>query len=769
MRFKPRKENTFGLDVWKLVEDEFSSDRTDILHKEAVFSQGNGFIGMRGSYDEPLSDNEWDSYNACFLNGSFEYEDVLYTFRRKGLTDKHQIMLRIPDWHMIVLRVDGEVFCLPDVTRLKTERVFDMKTGVVTRCVEWKTQQGKTVSVQTKKIICLTRKNSCAIEYSVSVDQDAEIQFSTELEGDVKNLFSKIKYLSVDSLSADKNRQQMELVTARSGQRVAMASLVQINGSAEGVESTAEGTRTLSRYSQTVQSGETITVSKYVNIVLAKKDDLDAINRASVGVEKDAADGMALLETEQDNYWAEFWKNADILIDGDDAIQQGIRFCMMQLVQNSGKDGQTNIGAKGMTGYSYAGKCFWDTEIYIQPFLLNAYPEYAKALIDFRYNTLEKAREHAKFVYLKGALFPWETINGEESSFIYEAGTAQYHLQCAIGLSIKQYSAVTGDYNYVAEKGLEILMETSRCLFDVGAFIPARGNQFCMNCVCGPDEYSPMVDNNCYTNTLTMHHFDFTLQMVKKLAESAPEKLQALREKIGLTDAELADWERAKDSMYIPYSEELGIHLQDDQFLYRDPVNLEEWMQTDEYKKHEIHPLNLFRKQLLKQADVVLLMVLRSKDYSLEQKKKNYEFYEPKTINDSSLSPCAYSIVANEIGQTEQVLPYLKYTVRLDIDNYQGSGGGLHTASMGGAWLSIVQGIAGFVVQDGKLYIDPRMSKDWKRLQFNYRFNNSHVRVVLREKIIELELLEGRGFEFQLNDKSFALNETTPSLELSVT
>lgn len=762
MRFKPKKENAFGLDLWNLVDKEFSMKRTELLHKEAAFAQGNGFIGIRCSYDEPVSDNEWESMNACFLNGSFEYEDILYTYRRPGLNPRAQLMLRIPDWQFILLTVDGEEFCMPKVKIVSTERIFSIENGIVSRSVVWQTKSGKKVSINSKRFISLTRQNSCLLEYKVSINQDAEVSIKTEIDGDIKNLFSKSKYLKTDSVYAEKNTVGMELVTERSEQRVVMASSLLINSSETEVESQSQKDKVVSTFSSNLAADEELNVGKFVNISLTDTNDKNEFKKSLSRLKKDQADGFSALENEHCRFWKKFWKDADLIIEGDDAVQQGIRYCIMQLIQNSGKDGKSNIGAKGLTGYNYSGKCFWDTEIYMQPVLLNAKPELTEKLIDFRYNTLGKARELAKFSYLKGALYPWETINGEESSFIYEAATAQYHLQCAIGLSIKQYLAVTDNFNYIAEKGLEILIETSRCLFDVGAFIPARDNKFCMNCVCGPDEYSPMVDNNCYTNTMTMHHFDFSIQMLDQLEEENPSEFEKLKKKLKLESSEIENWKRARDNMHIPYSEKYGIHLQDDQFLYRDPVNLKEWMKTDEYKKHEIHPLNLFRKQLLKQADIILLMVLRSKDYSTEQKCKNYEFYEPKTINDSSLSPCAYSIVAGEIGKSEDFIPYLKYTCRMDIDNYQGTESGIHTASMGGAWLSIIQGVAGIIIQDGKLHLNPMLPPDWRKLEFKYRFNNSQINISVNPKGFELKLLQGKGFSFNFNNQTYMLNKNNP-------
>ncbi|MGE5557790.1 MAG: glycoside hydrolase family 65 protein [Bacillota bacterium] len=763
MRFKPRVTNLFGTDPWILIDDFFSLD--NIWHKEAVFAQGNGFIGMRGTLDEPVSDNPWKSMYACFLNGSYEYEDILYTWRRHGLAEKTQIMLRIPDWHLVDLEVDGRLFRMTEGVVNKTCRKLDFRTGTLRRKVEWTAPEGGRFLIETERFISMPRKHTACQRYKVtSLDGVAQVKLSTSLDGTVQNLFSGKPHLFIQQIRGDQESQYLELRTKRSGQTVGMACASRCSLGAG--TTTVEGTKTATVYRGLLPKGQTATLDKIIRIHLAEGETSRLYAEVRTGNNTDAAAGYETLLKEHEKFWAEFWRDADIEIRGDDPIQQGVRFAMFQLAQNAGRDGRTNIGAKGLTGYNYSGKTFWDTEVYMIPFFVNCRPEWARALLDFRYLTLDKARENAKLMPLSGALFPWETINGEECSFIYEAGTAQYHINCAVGYAIRRYYDATGDWGYMADKGLEILVETSRCLFDVGHFSPFRGGKFCMAEVCGPDEYSPMVDNNCYTNVMTKHNFLFTLMMLDKLKGENPSLYREFFGRLGLDEAETENWRKAADNMYVPYSEELGIHLQDDQYLYRKPVDLEQWLQSEERKAH--HPLNLFRLQISKQADVVLLMILRGLDFDREQKRRNYEFYEPRTLHDSSLSPCMYSIVAQEIGKEEHALPYLFYTVRLDLDDYGGAGDGLHAASLGGVWQGIVQGIAGVVMQDEKLEINPRLPAHWKLLRFKYRFAGSWFEIQITPGLLQLKLIAGEGFAFKLGAKQIRLHKETPVLKIKI-
>jgi alpha,alpha-trehalose phosphorylase len=775
MRFKPKVTNAFGLDPWILLDEGFKYEQSPHWHREAVFSQGNGQIGMRGNLDEPLDDNAWRGIYACFLNGCYEYEDLAWAWRRYGLAEKSQCMMRIPDWHIIRLTVGGEPFSMLTGQVRASRRELDMRTGILTRQVEWQSPQGRTIRIATERLISVDRLDLAVIRYRVTaIGGDCPVTLATGFDGDVEYLFGGKHFLAASAADITDGLHYLELHTQRSQQTIGLAAAV---SGCEGFtrQDTTTESRVDTQFSGTLHSGQTATLTKYAAILLERAQPAAGLRdrarraagaAASVGLDKLRADHCAI--------WSDFWQDADITIEGDPAIQQGVHYAMFQLVQSAGKDGLTNVGAKGLTGYLYAGKTFWDTEVYMVPFFANARPAWARALLDYRYHTLDKARAYAKSLHFAGALYPWETINGEESAFIYEASTAQYHINAAVGYAIERYYEATGDWEYLGTRGLEMLIETSRMFYSLGAFIPQRGNQFCLCEVCGPDEYSPMVDNNCYTNTMVKHQFLFTCETAQRLERESPAAWATLQARLALGDEEMANWRRAADAMYIPYATDLAIHLQDDQFRYRPPIgDIEQWKAASGYAEGKIHPLNLFRAQVLKQADVILLMVLRSLDYDTAQKRRNYDYYEPKTLHSSSLSPCMYSITASELGRADHALPYLFYTVRLDLDNYGGSEMGLHTAALGGAWRGIVQGLGGLAFHNGRIDIAPRLPQGWRRLCFNFRYQGSQARLDIEPSQARVTLLDGPGFAFssglgQAHVQEFHVDAKTPSATLPV-
>jgi len=757
MRFKPRDRDLFGSDSWELLYEGFRLDK--VAEVASVFSQGNGFVGMRGGFDEPVSDNPWDGRDAVFLNGSYEYEEIKYAWRRYGLPERAQVMLRIPDWHYVLLKIGGQRVRMTEGRVIASSRRFNLRDGVLTRSLDWEAPDGAMIRLQSSRFVSMTRPACAALQYSVTpLTADVDVSLEFPLDGDVRNLFSDAKFLSVEEAGGEGNEQHVALTARKSGVRVAVA--VRIDSSYP-VETRVEDEAVRTSLTCRLSKGQRLTVHKIAGMAM-EEGGASPLEAARGTARTAAADGWNRLLEEHRAWWEERWNDMDIEIEGDDPIQQGIRFSMMQLLQHVGRDGYSNIGAKGMTGYNYAGKTFWDTEMYMAPFFLNTDPQIARALIDFRYHTLDKARDHAKELGYAGALFPWETINGEESAFIFEASTAQYHLQAAVGLAIRRYHAVTGDWDYVRERGLEILVETSRVLYSIGAFVPTREGAFCINMVCGPDEYTPCVDNNCYTNVMTKHHFLYTVAMLGRLKEENPETHTDLSARMALYEDEPERWREAAEKMYIPYSDELGVYLQNDQFLYRTPMKVEDYLAAPIHKEF---PLNQWRLQLLKQADVVLLEAVRPLDFDKEQKRRDYEFYEPKTIHDSSLSPCCYSIVARELGIEEQADPYLCYTVRLDLDNYQRTGDGLHAPGMGGAWWCLVQGVAGLVIQDERLDFDPRLPKEWKGLRLKYRFAASQVDIEIRPDRVRWTLMSGPGFEFSFQGERQTISREQPAWE----
>ena len=418
---------------------------------------------------------------------------------------------------------------------------------------------------------------------------------------------------------------------------------------------------------------------------------------------------------------------------------------MFQIYQSTGKDGITNISANGLTGTGYSGHTFWDTEIFMMPMYIYTEPEIAKELITYRYNILDKARERARQMDDQGALFSWNSINGEECGHVFEAVTAQYHINNAVFYAIYRYYEATADEEFLVNTCAEILFEISKCMSHRGNFIPHKNNQFCINVVCGPDEYNPIVDNNLYTNMLTKRQFYFTLDVAALLKEKYPEKYAQLVQKCGITDEEFARWKRAADNMYLAYDKELDLYMQDDNFLDKDPIDLEAIPKEKLPLLTNLHPLNLWRYQVIKQADIVLLTFLCSDAFTPEMRRKIFDFYEPKTIHDSSLSAGIHSIVACDVGYEGEAYNYLKQSCRMDLDNVnRNTFFGLHAACMGTSWMMLVNGYGGLRIYDGKLHFKPYCAENWKSFTFKLRFRKSVLSVQVARDRTTYRLLEGQ-------------------------
>jgi alpha,alpha-trehalose phosphorylase len=391
-------------------------------------------------------------------------------------------------------------------------------------------------------------------------------------------------------------------------------------------------------------------------------------------------------------------------------------------------------------------------------------PEIARQLLRYRYNILPNAKKRAAEMDDEGALFSWNSINGEECGHVFEAATAQYHINCDVFYAIMKYYEATGDFAFMKECGIEILAETSKCLSHRGSFVPAKGGRFCINCVCGPDEYNPVVDNNLYTNWLTRKQLYYTLEMLEKLKKEDEKAFTALCGKCGLDEAELARWKKAADNMYIAYDEKNGIYMLDDNFLYKDPINIDDIPLNKLPLLTNLHPLNLWRYQVCKQADIVLLTFLCGDEFSQEMKKRIFDFYEPKTIHDSSLSAGIHSIVALDIGYGEEAYGYLKQAARMDLDNVnRNTFFGVHAACMGSAYMMIVNGYAGMRVTGGTLRFKPSIPDGWRGYGFKIRFCGCLIGVEISRGEAEFALLDGAGAELVCGEKKLSLTAAAPS------
>jgi alpha,alpha-trehalose phosphorylase len=503
------------------------------------------------------------------------------------------------------------------------------------------------------------------------------------------------------------------------------------------------------------QPGCPIHLTKYIVYHTSQTASAEELcGRAEWTLDRVVSQGFQRLLAAQEQYMDDFWRRSDVRIKdirvdrikrSTVEIQQAIRFNLFHILQASARAEDTGVPAKGLTGQAYEGHYFWDTEIYLLPFLIYTSPRIARNLLAFRYKMLPQARARAKELGHRGAMFPWRTISGEEASAYYAAGTAQYHINADIMYALRKYVQTTGDEAFLRDFGAEMLVETARLWLDLGFYSAAKGGKFCINGVTGPDEYNAVVNNNAYTNLMARENLRYATQVVQSLHATEPDAYNALAHKTALEPSEASAWIRAAENMYVPYDEKLGIIPQDDDFLDKEPWDFRN-TPADHYPLLLFyHPLNIYRKQVIKQADVVLAMFLLGDAFSLETKKRNFDFYDPLTTGDSSLSSSMEAIIAAQVGDIDKAIRYGMAALLMDLADVGGNvKDGCHIASMGGTWMMLTYGLAGMRDHDGTLSFWPRRApEDNAVLRFPVTYRGQLLEVEISLDKVEYALREG--------------------------
>jgi alpha,alpha-trehalose phosphorylase len=506
-----------------------------------------------------------------------------------------------------------------------------------------------------------------------------------------------------------------------------------------------------------------VTLTKYITYHTSRRGETRELrDRAERTLDRVVDHGFGQLLADQRAFLDAFWRRSDIQISVErPRAQQCLRWNLFQLLQASGRADESGIPAKGLTGQTYDGHYFWDMEMYVVPFLIYTSPRLARNVLRYRYGILDKARERARAVSQKGALFPWRTISGDEASAYYAAGTAQYHINAAIAHAIRKYVDVTGDRGFLYEYGAEMLVETARLWFDLGFFSERKNGRFCIHRVTGPDEYTTVVNNNTYTNLMARENLRFAADAVAEVREASPDSYRALVLRTGLEPGEEADWRRAADRMYVPFDASLGIHPQDDDFLELEKWDFEKRPRENYPLLLHFHPLVIYRHQVIKQADVVLAMFLLGQEFSPEQKKRNFEYYDQLTTGDSSLSACIQSIVAFETGSDDLGLRYLMNALLMDLGDAGGNvKDGCHIASMGGTWMGVVYGLAGLRDYDGRLSFHP--NKQVRDLRFRLTVRGQLLAVEITSDGATYTLEQGDGLTIYHKDERLDLRPSKP-------
>lgn len=727
---------------WQIIESEFNPEL--LAQSETIFATGNGYIGMRGNFEEGTP----CFFNGTYLNGFYESTSINYPESAYGFAQEFQTMLNVTDGKTIRLLVNQEQFNLNSGTLLNYRRVLDMRQGLLLREIEWRSTSGVELLITIKRFVSLNNKHLALFSYSVKLlNRAAGLQFCSLLDGSVKShaaggdprVGSKLKEksLTLQKIIQEENFNALSHKTENSNLSLVCGMGHNLVCRNSGVTKTSVNAEQLEvRFTLNAERGETARLTKYLVYYTSADypaEDLPALSRNAV-LKARERDFDSLL-AEQHHCLDKFWQESDIMVQGEAELQQNIRFNIFQLLQSAGKDGRTNIPAKGLTGEGYSGHYFWDAEIYVIPFFIYTNPEIARRLLEYRFYILDKARWRARKLGHKGALYPWRTINGEEASAYYPAGTAQYHINADISYTIKKYLEATGDTEFLLSRGAEIIFETARFWVDLGDYIPSKDNSFCLNCVTGPDEYTALVNNNTYTNLMAGSNLEYAVEIAARLREDQPEAFGRIAEKINLTDSEIAEWQKAARAMFIPFDAKLGIHPQDDSFLAKPFWNFEHGKGKYPLLLY-YHPLVIYRHQVLKQPDVVLTDFLLGDRTGTAQKKRNFDYYDPLTTGDSSLAPSIQSIIASELGYSDLAYGYFLKTLRMDLyDIYGNVQDGIHMAAMAGTWLSIVYGFAGMRTCEGKISFSPNLPAGWPCLQFSLHFQNCLLQVkICRER-----------------------------------
>lgn len=766
----------YPIEPWTITETEFKKETN--YRNETTFALSNGYLGTRGTLEEGYPFTEKEGLEGNFINGFYESENIRYGEWNFGFPLTSQSLLNLPNMKITKIILEDseeEEFNLLKGEVLEYKRILNMKEGYVSRYVVWRSPSGKEIKVEAKRFCSFSCKNLLVQKIEVEpLNFEGKIQVVSVLDGKVEN-HTRItnplvdygpfgEHLNCERLESDNSAFYYEGTTLNSKLTVGCMGVHQVDEKSDvSYEILREEKQAKVKYVISGKQNKKIGITKYLAYSSNLDMEKEKLHDFLIGILRDAQDKNydRLLE-EQIAYMDAFWNSADIQVDGDDALQQGIRFNLFHIMQSAGRDGRTGMGAKGLSGEGYEGHYFWDTEMYVLPVFTYTNRELAKALLDYRYDTLPQARKRARVLgHEKGALYPWRTINGEEASTYYPLGTAQYHINADIAYAFKLYMDVNADYEYLKERGAEVLVETARVWADVGGFAESKGGKYCICAVTGPDEYNAIVDNNFYTNLMARENLRDAIWALEKIKELDEAAYLELVKKLDITEEEVAYWEKIIENMYFPYDEKRGVYPLDDGFMMR-----KEWddSKIPPEKRHLLyenyHPLFVFRQRMSKQADAILGLLLHSNYFTEEELKRNYDFYQEVTLHHSSLSTCIFGILASQIGYGEEAYTYFSQSARMDLDDYHNNFyAGIHAANMAGTWQTIVFGFAGLRTNKGILEFKPSIPKAWKGYSFKVHYQGSEIRVCSTQEKTEFELLNQRPVTFVIGEKEYCLKE----------
>lgn len=736
---------------WEVVEEGFKPEYGRV--SESIFSLGNEYMGVRGYFEEGYCG---DKLVGNYLNGVYE-ERITEKSAYKGISNRATFMVNAVDWLYARIRLDGEELDLAGSNIEEFQRKLDLKTGVLTRNFIWKTGTGKEIKLEFIRFLSMiTPKLGCQritfepVNFSGKINIKAGLDFSPVHESMQRSLWESIKKDNKDGITASLAKTETSGHMVYAGFKIDCEQPLEYkyfeDGKLNGLE-----------FSLELNSGRKTSFDKLA-VVHAEKN-------SSAQIEKVWADGTGIAEkycpvgfdaalSGNEKYWEKVWDTFDVSIEGDPDNQQGIRYCIFQMHQTyHGEDPSLNIGAKGLTGEAYSGHAFWDTETYCLPFYLFNNPKAARNLLEYRYNTLPKAMERAKELDCEGACYPIATLDGTESCTLWQHASLQFQPSTAVAYGVWHYVKITEDKEFLYEKGLEMLVQICRFLATRGQW-SSRTGKFGYYGVMGPDEFQMMVNNNCYTNYMAKKTFECTVSVLAETKTEEPEIYAYLEEKLQLSGGETDQWSNMVENMRIPLEEGTGIYEQHEGYFDLPHIDIKSIPVTDFPLYHHWSYDRIYRNDMIKQPDVLMFMFLYNQEFSHQAKKVNYEFYEPRTIHESSLSPSIHSIFASELGRHKEAFDFFGFATRMDLDNYnRNTREGLHTTSIAAAWVNIVYGFGGMRSDGDKPVFNPSIPDAWKSYSFGVNYRGAILTVKVTKDTVVFKTTNGLEAEVKIYGK----------------
>ena len=767
-----------GIDEWVLSSNQLSHLGDGVV--ETLLSLGNGFIGTRGTsgYTDEIAIIEGTYINGIFAREAIEYDESAYGFAKfnnKMLQTQNTKQIEISDGENIFSPIKKSLKCL------------DMRHANFKESLLLSTKQGKTIKLNITRVVCQHQQDLMLNHYQIesvnftgkliitSYITDSNVSSGVADDPRTGNLSNQDQLSLIDSVSDLDISYRLHKLNDPESLIITATLLKFSQKSPTHYIALPEKSGTATQFELSL-TDVPILFTKY-SVFHCNQSDLSPQNDSTAICDqvkdtlfKAANLGYAHHLKQHQGIMEKFWRNSDIQITGDKQHQVAIRLNMLHLNMSAGRDGTSNISAKGLTGPGYNGHYFWDSEIFITPYFIYTQPLIAKSLLSYRYSGLEKAKQRAlELGHPKAALFPWRTIGGEECSSYFPAGTAQYHINSAIAYAVKQYFCATQDLSFIWDKGAELIIETARLWPNLGHFNPLKNNQFCIDTVTGPDEYTALVNNNYYTNAMAKIHLSFACDLMDLLQNTDLEKYLCLTNTLAVTAQELDLWRTISKKLYLPHQAALNLTPQDDSFFDKKPWDFANTPKNKYPLLLHFHPLTIYRHQVLKQADVVLANYLQDDQVSLDLKRNNLKFYEPITTHDSTLSACTHSLAYCETGDHHAAFKYFEETLLTDLNNlHHNSEQGVHTAAMAGSWMCITHGFSGFRLRNDYVSFSPKLPIKWQGVCFKLTLRGCQIEVEISRDKVKYRLISGSHLALKHYSQEFELDNLNPIVEMII-